>query len=202
MFNDRRKVVFKRIMSLLAAVVLAVFAAPSYSSQEANYDLLIQRSPISGGVVTPGDGAHRAEANEVMQLAAIPNPGYKFVCWFGEVSDTSTNSTTIFVDSPKLVVAVFERLGSDFEFAVGGSSTDSGGGGGSSRLVRSSSFRSGSYSSPASSPIPPRTPSVVPVTPVPEPITAVLLGGGFLIMSMKRKRAEALSLTSNSTNRC
>jgi len=70
---------------------------------------MIQQSPVNGGTVTPGLGIQRFDLNEVVTLTAIPKPGYHFVYWLGDVIEETTEETTVVVDSPKIIIAVFER---------------------------------------------------------------------------------------------
>jgi hypothetical protein len=44
----------------------------------------------------------------------MPKPGYIFLYWLGSVDDMITNRTTVLIDGPKIVIAVFERA----EFAL------------------------------------------------------------------------------------
>jgi hypothetical protein len=83
---------------------------------ETGYSLLIEQSPIDAGKVTPQTGLYKAKLDEVVTLTAIPKPGYQFVYWLGDVTDPGTNETTTLVDSPKIVIAVFER--SKFELPL------------------------------------------------------------------------------------
>ncbi len=117
----------KRIISGLMAAAIAVMIASGsqtgygqlydYFDMDEYYDygyaLLIEQSPVDAGKITPQVGVYRAELDEVVTLRAIPKPGYRFVYWLGDVTDATTNETTIFVDAPKIVIAVFER--SEFE---------------------------------------------------------------------------------------
>ena len=50
----------------------------------------------------------------------MPKQGYQFLYWLGDVSSTSGPDTTISVDSPKLVVAVFAREDFDEELPGAG----------------------------------------------------------------------------------
>ena len=120
----------KRIISGLMAAAIAVMIASGsqtgygqlydYFDMDEYYDygyaLLIEQSPVDAGKITPQVGVYRAELDEVVTLRAIPKPGYRFVYWLGDVTDATTNETTIFVDAPKIVIAVFER--SEFELLL------------------------------------------------------------------------------------
>jgi hypothetical protein len=73
------------------------------------YALLIEQTPIDGGTVTPGLGVHEHEKNAVLGLRAVPKPGFKFLYWLGDVEEMEENETSVEVDSPKIIVAVFSR---------------------------------------------------------------------------------------------
>lgn len=94
-------------------VILACSAGSGYC-QNNEYVLLLQQTPAEGGQISPAMGVHRFAANEVIHLAAVPEPGYQFVYWLGDVSDATSSSTTIYLDAPKIVIAVFERA--EFQF--------------------------------------------------------------------------------------
>jgi hypothetical protein len=44
----------------------------------------------------------------------VPSPGYQFVYWIGNVTEATSSTTVVCLDTPKIVIAVFER--SKFEF--------------------------------------------------------------------------------------
>jgi hypothetical protein len=96
---------------LLAVGLVIVLSDQGYCRQRESesYALMIQQSPVSGGTVTPGLGVQRFGLNEVVTLTAIPKPGYHFVYWLGDVIEETTEETTVVVDSPKIIIAVFER---------------------------------------------------------------------------------------------
>jgi hypothetical protein len=50
----------------------------------------------------------------------VPKQGYQFLYWLGDVSSTSGSDTTVSVDSPKLVVAVFAKADFDEELPGAG----------------------------------------------------------------------------------
>ncbi len=78
--------------------------------------LLVQQSPVQGGIVTPELGVHKFESGSEIALVAAPKPGYQFVHWIGDVADSTSSRTSVYLDSPKIIIAVFER--SEFEFLV------------------------------------------------------------------------------------
>lgn len=73
------------------------------------YAVIVQQSPADGGVVMPASGVMTVTPGEKVTLTAKPNPGYRFVYWLGDVSNATASSTIIQADSPKLIIAVFER---------------------------------------------------------------------------------------------
>ena len=105
-------VIFK--MLLASAVLLACTSDKGYCQydqyeQERGYCLLVQASPVDTGFVTPEPGVHRFGLNETVVLKAIPKPGYRFLYWLGDVDNPTANETITNLDSPKIVIAVFER---------------------------------------------------------------------------------------------
>ena len=102
-------VIFK--MLLASAVLFACTSQKGYCQyeQEQGYCLLVQESPVDAGFVTPEPGVHRIGLNEMVVLKAVPKPGYRFLYWLGDVDSPTANETITNLDSPKIVIAVFER---------------------------------------------------------------------------------------------
>jgi hypothetical protein len=210
----------KRIISGLMAAAIAVMIASGsqtgygqlydYFDMDEYYDngyaLLLEQSPVDAGKITPQVGIYRAELDEVVTLRAIPKPGYRFVYWLGDVTDATTNETTIFVDAPKIVIAVFER--SEFELLLEAGIVSGRGRGG---LRWQPDFKprggggggGGGGQPPREPPEPPEWPEYehefpVPGDPfpvpepdeeIPEPATIILLGvGASSLMLGQRKR--------------
>ncbi len=200
------------------AVVIATASQSGYGQiydyfdPDVDYDrgycLLIEQSPIDAGKITPQSGIYNAELDEVVVLRAIARPGYQFVYWLGDVTDPTTNETTILVDSPKIVMAVFERSKFELPIDVG---IVSGIGRGGLRGVPS--FRpkkaggggtGGSDVPPPREPPEPREPLEpdfpVPAEPfpvpendneeIPEPATVILLGLGIVPVVFRRRGSK------------
>ncbi len=148
------------------------------------YELCIEQSPAQAGKLSPDSGTHRYAADAIVVLSAEPQPGYQFAYWLGDVADPKSQRTTVHVDSPKVVVAIFRSAQDDCpaEVLIGGG----GGGGGAvpTRIDLStpgfSIAAGGAKSRPEIVPVP------VPV-PVPEPATIALLGLGALALRRKRR---------------
>lgn len=201
----------KLILVLVLTVFFCGHLEPAWS-QTAGPVLLLQQIPANGGTITPGAGVHYLQQNTSVTLTAIPQPGYQFVCWLGDVGNPALNRTTTYLDAPKIVVAIFERA--EYELEGGaemaqsipggifgglrGSAADysrqgfSGGGGirAEQRVLRPPSIP------PVQEPLPPPE---VPV-PVPEPTTMVLLGlGGLLAFTGRRSRKLICKKTPDKT---
>lgn len=214
--DKRNWITLLRMLLPGMAVVIAAVGQKGYgqmydyfdpdSYYDMGYSLLIEQSPVGAGKVAPQLGVYKAGLDEVVTLTAIAKPGYQFVYWLGDVTDPTTNETMIVVDSPKIVIAVFERSKFDLPLEAGIVSglgrgglrgvpdfRPRGGGGGQRRLP------------PPPGPVePPPEPLEhdfpVPGEPfpvpenddeeIPEPATAALLGLGTLLLTMGRGKRK------------
>lgn len=153
----------------------------SARARPAAYDLVIQRSPVEAGDVTPATGAHRISADATVTLTANAQPGYRFAYWLGDVSDPAAESTTVVVDQAKIVIAVFHpERHKRIEEQVGAG----GGAGGSDMLAITATDLSAPGWSPAGGAAKGDTriiPVFVPVV-IPEPTTIALLGLGAILL--------------------
>ncbi len=107
------------VCNLLALMIMLSVSVAAAASDD-GYALLVQSSPPDAGVVTPGLGVHKTAIGQTVALSAVPKQGYQFLYWLGDVSSTSGPDTTVSVDSPKLVVAVFAKADFDEELPGAG----------------------------------------------------------------------------------
>jgi len=124
----------RRAVLLAVAIIVAALLAPAYS-QTQSVSLMLQQTPVKGGDIAPGPGIYQFKTGSEVILTATAKPGYKFVHWLGDVSDATASNTVVYLNEPKVIVAVFEQsesgvIGKDREFLAGG-----GGGGGGSGLM-------------------------------------------------------------------
>jgi hypothetical protein len=172
--------------------------------------LLLQQSSPQAGTVTPEAGVHYFDLNSEVTLTAVPKPGYYFVYWMGDVSDPTANSTVVYLDAPKIVIAVFERseyeslLEKELQNTLGGGermylssadysnqSYEGGGGAGSVSVPRARVLPSPLPLEPSPEPEEEEPePDEFPVPHAPEPATLVLFGtAGIWIFTRKRRPA-------------
>lgn len=186
------------------AFILAICVCP-LMAQDDPFALLVQKSPEYGGVVTPSGSFQMSGMDQLVTITAIPRDGYEFVYWLGDVTNPTSSVTTVLVDTPKMVIAVFQRPEDEIfaETNPGGSARGSSSSArGSRRSIPSSSLMS---SSPGAvrrpySPLPtnpgykiyypeddPDDPDDPDNPDVPEPATMLMLGAGAIMLLRKRK---------------
>jgi hypothetical protein len=160
---------------LLSAVVALSLAACGYGDAPA-FDLCIEQSPAKAGKVTPDSGTHRVSADSLVTLAAEPRPGYQFAYWLGDVTDPTARQTTVHVNSPKVIVAVFKPAEKDpFDRQAAGG----GGGGGDMLALTAVDFSSPDWSPSGGSK---RDTTDIPTIHTPEPATLAILVLGALAL--------------------
>jgi hypothetical protein len=124
----------------LRAIILAIVVitgglgrtSPSKADQAAGVSIIIKPIPAKGGTITPSPGIHNFELNTEIALAAAPRPGYRFVCWLGDVSDPEASSTITQVNEPKIIIAFFQST--EYEAMLPKMSSPGGGGSGGAQL--------------------------------------------------------------------
>jgi hypothetical protein len=187
----------------ISALLLVIFALPVIAADESGYALLLQSSPASGGKILPGNGVFKVTIGQDVPLIAVPQKGYRFLYWLGDVGQTDMVRTTVRVDSPKLIVAVFEREEfEDLQPAILEASGTSDGGTYNSNPLDQQGGMMGSRRiiEPRPAPTPPEEPKsddfpvpndpfpVPDENPVPEPVTILLFAAGSVaVMRMRRK---------------
>ncbi len=178
----------RSLISILAIIVGWLFA-PAYC-QTSDVALLLQQTPSKGGAITPDAGVYHFKLNSEVTLTAAPKPGYQFVYWLGDVSDPSAINTIVYLDKPKIIIAVFEQSGYGVPTVEKGISGGGGGGGGSGFISPVMTFgQAGSISGVAGGVKPKLHKSVYPKSNevIPEPATGVLLVLGSVFAFVRRR---------------
>ena len=179
--RSRRICLFQKYI-LFIAVVSMFCAGLSYAEQYSDsngYAVLLEESPAGAGYVTPEVGIHEDKGG-VMDIRAVPKPGYRFLYWLGDVEDSSENETTVNVDSPKIVIAVFSRTTDSAASTALTPSPAIGGLRPSSLPSENSYYGATTYPDPTD----PEDPHD---NPVPEPSTVALLAAGAILTCRKRR---------------
>jgi len=192
------------VVASALAILLVCLAGPGYCEDDGTV-LLLELSPVEGGSVNIAPGVHYYDRDSEVKLVAVPRPGYQFVYWVGNVNEATANATSVYLDSPKIVIAVFERSRFEPVDLEEGLSTSGGGGG----LYRSPSAYSGPLGGAGggkrqsfrkSRPEPPEEiPDDVPVpentvdfpTPVPEPATIAFIFSGLFMLAGRRQKGRS-----------
>lgn len=131
-----RNVTTKKYKGLILAIVIciAVFCGNAFCREDYT-SICLQKTPQQGGTINIGVGVHDIPLNTEITLIAVPEPGYQFVYWLGDVSDPVSNNTTAYIDSPKFIIAVFEKAEHEFITAIDYAQRSGGGRGGLRRTA-------------------------------------------------------------------
>jgi len=188
--------IWRRGLALAAAIIVCGLFAPA-DCQAEDVLLLLEQTPVKGGEITPIAGVHHFKPGSEVVLSASPKPGYQFVHWLGDVSDSTANSTVVYLNKPKVIVAVFEQAKYNAKDIL----PAGGGGGGGGGLMRSAGnfFPQGGISPGGGGgggnpgPVTYVLDSKKKTPEVPEPATGVLLVMGSLFAFARRRRAKRSS---------
>ncbi len=174
---------WRGLISAIAIIVCWLFA-PAYC-QTPDVALLLQQTPSKGGAITPIAGVHHFELNSRITLTAAPKPGYQFLYWLGDVSDPGAIKTVVYLDKPKIVVAIFGQTG-DGKLVEEKGSSFSGGGSGLVNTFTDFGYTGGMSSGTGGKAKSPKVVYVKNIEVIPEPATCVLLLLGSLFAFARR----------------
>jgi hypothetical protein len=196
--NRQSAIGFRQLRSAFAIIALWLIVPAYCQTQTKDMVLLLEQTPVKGGKITPVAGVHHFKPGTEIVLTAVPKPGYKFIHWLGDVSDATASSTVVYLNKPKVIVAVFEQAehgGSD----SGGSLPIGGGGGAGGGLFPTALDLNwpGGFSGGGGGAKPQKPVYYVkgkkPTPEVPEPATGLLLVLGSLFAFKRRGRKRLLS---------
>lgn len=186
---NRQSAIGIRHLRLAFAIIALGLIMPA-CSQAKDMVLLLDQTPSKGGDITPVAGVHYFKPESEIVLTAVPKTGYKFTHWLGDVSDPTAASTVVYLNEPKVIIAVFEKaeqsISGDGEgFLVGGGG---GGGGGlvptALDLSRPGGFGGGGGAKPQKPVY--YVKGKKPLPEVPEPATGLLMMLGGLLAFKRR----------------
>jgi len=196
---NRQSAIGLRQIRLACVIILFWLIVPAYC-QTKDMALLLEQTPVKGGDITPVAGVHYFKLNSEVILTAVPKTGYKFTHWLGDVSDPTSSNTIVYLNEPKVIIAVFEQAEQSISIDRKGLPLGGGGGGGGGLFPTALDFsRPGGFS--GGSGIKSQKPVYYekgkkPTPEVPEPATGLLmmLGGLF---ALKRRGIKKCRYYSN-----
>jgi uncharacterized repeat protein (TIGR02543 family) len=89
--------------------------------EEGEYQLTVRVD--GGGSTTPTAGSHSYRGDRTVDLEAIPNDGWEFIEWEGDVTDSGDATTTVTMDRDKTVTARFAEVGYRLTIHLSGQGT-------------------------------------------------------------------------------
>jgi hypothetical protein len=176
-----------RLLIVLVAVLFHLALPACVLADGQQYELFIERSPANAGSVTPPTGTHTFSPQSTVTLTADPEPGYRFAYWLGDVSDPASARTTVVLNEPKVVIAVFHP---DSRRRVEDGIRPAGGGGGDPGMLLASvtDLSSPTWAISGGGHVTRQlTPAVIPAIHTPEPATIALLSLGILLLRRTRR---------------
>lgn len=176
-----------KLVVLAITIITGGWLAPAYC-QTPDVALLLQQTPSKGGAITPIAGVHHFELNSEITLTAAPKPGYQFLYWLGDVSDPAATKTVVYLDKPKIVIAIFEQTENGTLVEEVGLSFGGGGAGGSGLVntVANFGYTGGMSSGAGGRAKSPKVVYVKNIEAIPEPATCILLVLGSLFAFARR----------------
>jgi len=195
------KFLARRRIILAVAIIAFGLIGPAYC-QTQDIVLLLEQTPVKGGEITPMAGVHHFKPGTEVMLTAVAKPGYKFIHWLGEVSDAAASSTIVYLNKPKVIIAVFEQA--EHGGLANGEGLPIGGGGGAGGGLFPTPLdlsRPGGFSGGGGGKAKPQKnyyiikntkPTPKPTKPpeVPEPATGLLMVIGSLFAFKRRSRKK------------
>jgi len=128
---NRQWAIGNRQLRLAAVIIAFGLIVPAYcQTQTKDIVLLLEQTPVKGGEITPVAGVHYFKPDSEVILTAVPKTGYKFIHWLGDVSDPTAPNTIVYLNEPKVIIAVFEQAEQGISGDEKGLLLGGGGGGG------------------------------------------------------------------------
>lgn len=97
--------------SMLLAFLFAGWTGELTVCQPADsFNLTLSVNPAEGGTLIPASGTYRLKRDSVIALVAQPATGYRFLHWSKGVADSLAVSTSVALDTNKLLTAYFDLI--------------------------------------------------------------------------------------------